>query len=509
MTTRRDFLAGSAAGLALAAGGGLLDSCSATAKKAASVKPAGSDLGAIEHVVILMQENRSFDHYFGTYRGVRGFDDHPSGNPGVFAQRWPGGPASSGGKLLPFHLDTATQDAECTADLSHAWNAQHLSVNGGKMDSFVATHTSPAFEGNTNGPLTMGYYARADLPLHYALADAFTICDGYHCSVLGPTHPNRLMSMSGTLDPDGHGGGPILQTNLAESAKFSVSWKTMPEVLSAKGVSWKLYNPSGATYQPSSSVAMLVSNNILLYFKQYQDPASPLYQGAFGHTFESDFARDVATGSLPAVSWVIPAIGYDEHPPAPPSNGEWFIDQVLSALVANPKVWAKTVLFVTYDENDGFFDHVAPPLAPAGTPGEYVTVNPLPADASGIAGPIGLGVRVPMLVISPFSRGGYVCSDLSDHTSTLRFLETRFGVTVPNLSAWRRGTVGNLTGALPVLGKPDHSVPTLPSTANDSALVERECTASQLMELPGPTHPYPISFPQSMPTQEPGSARRG
>ncbi len=161
-------------------GGGslLLGSCGgATAKRAATVKPAGSDLGAVEHVVFLMQENRSFDHYFGTYPGVRGFDDHPSGSLGAFAQAWPGGSAP---KLLPFHLDTATTDAACTNDLSHAWDVQHRCWNGGAMDRFVASHVDPAVEGPANGVLTMGYYTRADLPFYYALADAFTICDGYH-----------------------------------------------------------------------------------------------------------------------------------------------------------------------------------------------------------------------------------------------------------------------------------------------------------------------------------------
>ena len=114
---------------------------------------------------------------------------------------------------------------------------------------------------------------------------------------------------------------------------------------------------------------------------------------------------------------------------------------MIGTLVSNPEVWAKTVLFIMYDENDGFFDHVPPPTPPPGTPGEFLTVDPLPASAYGVAGPIGLGFRVPMLVVSPFSRGGYVCSDIFDHTSQLRFLETRFGVQAPNISAWRRKTV--------------------------------------------------------------------
>jgi phospholipase C len=502
--TRREVLVAAMAGafgVALAACGG------ETARKAAAVTPAGSDLGAVEHVVFLMHENRSFDHYFGSYKGVRGFDDHPAGSSGAFAQSWPGGTAS---ELLPFHLDTATTDAECTYDLSHEWSAQHMCWNGGQMDRFVATHTSPRFEGPQNGVLTMGYYTRSDLDFWYALADAFTIADGYHCSVMGPTHPNRLHALSGTLDPEGRAGGPVLITNSAASAIGSASWSTMPEQLQAQGISWKVYNPPGSAYQPSSPLSIAISDNILLYFKRHvQDPSSPLYRNAFGPIFPKDFARDVANDTLPQVSWIIPPVGYDEHPPGPPAAGMWFAHQVLSALVSNPKTWSKTVLFIMYDENDGFFDHVPPPTAPAGTPGEYVTVDPLPSDAIGIGGPIGLGFRVPLLVVSPFSRGGYVSSDTFDHTSQLRFLETRFGVKAPNISTWRRSVTGDLTSTLHV-GSPDTSVPRLPATPGRSdARVKRECQPSQLVELDvtNPA-PYPLPVSQVVPSQEAGTAVR-
>jgi len=506
--TRRDFIkAGAAVGLASTAGG-ILEACSSTVRKAASVAPAGRDLGAVEHVVILVQENRSFDHYFGSYPAVNGFDRHPSGSPGVFAQDWPGAPADAGGKLLPFHLDTASGDAECIHDLSHAWNAQHMCWDHGANDAFVRTHTSPQFEGPEFGTLTMGYYTRADLPYHYALADAFTICDAYHCSVLGPTHPNRLMLMSGTIDPAGEAGGPVVVTSAAASSIFSVDWKTMPEVLSAKGVSWKFYNPSGPSYLPSSPQSIIVSDNIMLYFRQFSDPSSQLYRNAFGYSFSDDFARDIKTGSLPAVSWVIPPLGYDEHPPAPPARGAWFIDQVLQPLIADEKTWSKTVVFITYDENDGFFDHVVPPTPPAGTPGEYLSVNPLPTEAFGIAGPIGLGFRVPMLVVSPFSRGGYVCSETYDHTSTLAFIAERFGVEVPNVSQWRRKTVGDLTAALPLLGRPATSAPSLPATSQDPPVVQKECQGPQLLELDVGTTPYPVPLSQTMPLQEEGHRLR-
>src|SRR5580658_1604024 len=210
VTARRDrrrFLAGMGAATgALAMGGESRPAKAArrTIEAATAVKPAGSDIGAIEHVVLLMQENRSFDHYFGTYPGVRGFDDHPKHSLAAFSQAWPANTdVAPVGRLLPFHLDTANSNAECTFDLSHAWPAQHACWNNGAMDAWVTTHTSTEYEGPVNGVLTMGYYTRADLPFYYALADAFTINDAYHCSVFGPTDPNRLYWLSGTVDPDG------------------------------------------------------------------------------------------------------------------------------------------------------------------------------------------------------------------------------------------------------------------------------------------------------------------
>jgi phospholipase C len=506
--SRRQILAGGAGGAAAV----LLAACGGTtADRAAAVKPAGSDLGAIDHVVFLMQENRSFDHYYGTFPGVRGFNDHPEGDVANFAQAWPTNTSINPvGRMLPFHLDTAKTLAECTFDLSHAWTAQHQCWNHGKMDAFVTTHTMPDYEGPVNGVITMGYYTRQDLPFYYALADAFTLCDGYHCSVLGPTHPNRVFWMSGTNDPEGKAGGPVIITSSSTSAQWSLSWPTMPERLEEKGISWKVYNPPGSEYLPSGNIGILISNNILMHFKQYSDPSSALYRKAFLSSFPNDFANDVAKGELPQVSWIVaPTIPKDhtEHPPAPPALGEWFTHQVLNTLVSNPKVWAKTVLFVSYDENDGFFDHVAPPTPPPGTPGEYLTSDPLPAESGGIKGPTGLGFRVPLLVISPFSRGGYVCSDTFDHTSQLRFLETRFGVEVPNLSKWRRQTTGDLTSTLH-WGSSQTSIPTLPATSEDDPVIASECQSSQLLETNIPNPPDLVPTSQEMPVQESGQARR-
>jgi phospholipase C len=444
-------------------------------------------------VVILMLENRSFDHYFGSYRGVRGFSD-PSA---AFQQPYPGNTsASPAGVLLPFHMDTTKLDAACTHDITHDWVPQHQSWNNGAMDGFV---TSRLAANANDAVLAMGYYTRADLPYYYAVADAFTLCDNYFCSAIGPTDPNRLYSMAASIDPDGLNGGPLLQTLVATGSSFfgKLTYTTMPEQLQARGISWKVYS------SPDQNLAGLGTDNVLVYFKNFQDSASLLHQNAFGPVFPTDFAADAVAGNLPQVSWIIPSIVDSDHPPAPALFGENTLSGIITALTANPAAWAKTVLFVTYDENGGFFDHVAPVTAPAGTPGEYITVAAVPDPTvmgnPPISGPIGLGFRVPMLVISPFSRGGFVSTDLFDHTSLLRFLETRFGAEVPNLSAWRRQTVGDMTTAFN-FSKPDTSIPSLPPTVAALSTAVTQCLAN----LAGFT-PYPLPTTQVMPTQETGA----
>jgi len=375
------------------------------------------------------------------------------------------------------------------------------------MDSFLTTHmTADA----VNGPMTMGYYTRADLAYYYALADAFTLCDGYHCSVIGPTDPNRLYSMTATIDPSGANGGPWLQTLVSNRAQYfgSLTWTTYPEQLQSKGVSWKVYSGPDGNY----------GDGVLPYFKNYYGPsANPvLAANAFAPTFPGQFEADCAAGTLPQVSWVLAPLIQTEHPPAPTVWGEWVTAQVLNALTANSRVWAKSVLFVTWDENGGFFDHVTPPTPPAGTTGEFITVDPLPSasprDAEGIAGPIGLGFRVPLLACSPFTRGGYVCSKVFDHTSLLLFLERRFGAEVPNISDWRRQTVGDLTAALN-MASVDATVPGLaqPSLA-DPRVWTSDCptsASSDEIDSGAPTvAPYPVPQPNTTPAQEPGRSPR-
>jgi phospholipase C len=520
----------------LGAGAALMNPVSAWARgtagqrlvaEAASVKPHGSDLGAVEHMIFLMMENRSYDHYFGAYPKGRGFDDHPRHKLGAFAQDFPGKAGASvfpKHKLLPFHLDSQA-GFECTDDLTHDWGPQHESWNWGKMDQWVKIHTQAEWEG-PNGAMTMGYYRRQDLPFHWALADHFTLCDAYHASILGPTHPNRLMANSGTIDPAGTHGGPVVATNATPDTLWNCTWPTMQEVLQDAGVSWKVYSPSNAgvsgkyaalanypTFSPgfydpiTNPLIIGTSDHVLPYFTAFRDPSSPLFAKAFQQTFPNDFVADVKSGKLPKVSWMIPPLGFDEHPSASSHNGAYFISLVLDALVQNPKVWSKTMLVVMYDENDGWFDHVPPPVPPAHTKGEYLSTSTFPVgepdpETLGIRGPLGLGVRVPCLIVSPFSRGGHIATEVFDHTSQLKLIAKRWGVHIPNVSAWRRKTVGDLTSTM-FQSKPETKLPKLPRT---SVLLPKDgvCEALHQETESGGAHP---SFPtkQRMPNQQGGT----
>jgi phospholipase C len=456
---RRHFLQGAAAVVA------------APAVAVSAAAPAR--LADIDHIIILMKENRSFDHYFGSLRGVRGFDDpnaQRQGGGSVFRQADPGHPP---GYVLPFRLDTRRTNAQRLHDLSHEWGPQHAAWNGGAMDSWLPAHR--AADG-ASAPLTMGYLTREDLPFYYALADAFTICDGYHSSLFGPTYPNRYYLMSGTIDPDGRHGGPAI-----DNTRRTIAWETYPERLQRAGISWRIYHDLDD-----------YGCNVCRYFTQYHHlPAtSPLYENALRQRPFYELLYDLRTGNLPQVSWIVPPSTLTEHPDYLPAAGENHTHEVLRALWSNPAVWAKTALILNWDENDGLFDHVAPPTPPPGTPGEFVQGQP-----------IGLGFRVPCLVISPFSRGGYVCGATFDHTSTLRLIEARFGVEIPNLTRWRRETCGDLTAAFGFGAAARLDVPSLPETEHALRLAEERA-----MSLPRPTVP----LDQAVPRQEPGSRpRRG
>lgn len=358
MTTDRRTL------LQLLSAGALTVGFPASIKRALAI-PAHHRTGTIadvEHIVILMQENRSFDHYFGTLRGVRGFGDPcavalPSGDP---VWRQPNGT----GHILPFHPDAPDLGIQFLEDLPHGWTDTHKTWNEGKYDQWVPN----------KGITTMAYLTRGDIPFHFALADAFTVCDAYHCSFLGATDPNRYHMWTGWTGNDGQGGGPVL-----DNSEAGYDWSTYPERLQKAGVSWKIYQDAGAGLDAAHYWGWGVpyvgnyGDNSLLYFHQYQNSllGSPLHEGAFaatnislGGTLFDAFQKDVRANKLPQVSWIVPPESYSEHPNWPANYGAWYVAQMLDALTSNPEVWSKTAFFLMYDENDGFFDHMVPPTPP-------------------------------------------------------------------------------------------------------------------------------------------------
>ena len=311
----------------------------------------------IEHVIIACQENRSFDSYFG-------YDPHV-GSFGVPPQyRVPDG---KGGYVRPYHNNLPISE-----NVDHSWQTIHKEWDGGKMDGFAIV----------DGDGTLGYYTRSDLPYYYALADAFTLCGNYFCSLLGPSTPNRLMLMSGTA------GGNT--TNSVE--RGSLDWPTVVDLLAAAGVSWKCYNLGLGTG------TSLEDFNVLVYFKRWQSDPRLNFKA-------DDYYADLQSGTLPQVSFLITEALISEHPPADIHWGQKAMEDVINALIRS-QLWQRSALFLVYDEGGGFFEHVAPPQFDA----------------------YGAGLRVPALVISPWARRSYVSGSLYEHASLLKFLERRFGL---------------------------------------------------------------------------------
>ncbi|GAA3435007.1 phosphocholine-specific phospholipase C [Kutzneria kofuensis] len=486
--TRRRFL-GTAAGT-VAAAGALAALPPGMAEALAEPRRRGR-ISDVEHVVVLMQENRSFDHYYGSMRGVRGFGDRtaviqPNGKD-IFHQYDLA--RTDGNHLLPFHVDTSKVDGQDLGDLGHGWDDQHLAMNNGANNSWITA----------KGEMTMGYFTERDIPFHRALADAFTLCDAYHCSVQGPTTPNRLYLFTGTIDADGKYGGPV-NYNPADY-KGVLRWTTYPERLQDAGVSWKVYANKEVGDDGAHPFVGDYGDNPLWLFEQYHhDYDSELSKRAsVFKTWEpdsgkgkdvnhvlSEFIADCAAGTLPKVSWIVAPYGYCEHPEARPVDGAAYTQTVLNALWANKTLWDNTVVLIDYDENDGFFDHVPPPMAPAGTPGEFIGGKS-----------IGLGARVPMTVISPWSRGGWVNSEVSDHTSVIRFLEQWTGVREPNITDWRRAICGDLTSCFD-FGAKNVTIPLLPDTAQLRKIADDTQT-----KLPKPTPP--ATGKQVTPLQDQGT----
>lgn len=489
--SRRRFLAS----IASATAAGALPASIARALTLPANRRTGSIMD-VEHVVILMQENRSFDHYYGTMRGVRGFGDPRPlmlrTGKSVFHQ------PDAAGDVLPFHLDSRISNAQGMKSLDHSWKGRF--AEWADYDCWIKHKT----------PLAMGHFRRDDIPYYHALADAFTIGDQYFCSLHGPTNPNRMFLFTGTSGlavgddreqaihnvDDGNWTADMARDKADYPAVSR--WTTYAERLGAAGIDWRVYQE----YEN-------FGDNSLAYFAQFRglDPASEAYRRArayvAGTSLETArtstaqylvdaFARDVAADTLPQVSWIVAPYKYTEHPEATPAHGESLTARLIAALTANPAVWAKTAFIINYDENDGFFDHVPGPV-PAIDRAQGLSQIDMRGESYKGA-PVGLGIRVPLIVVSPWSRGGFVNSEVSDHTSVIRFLEKRFGVVEPNITPWRRAVTGDLTSMFDFADPDGSALRALPATEDYAARVAAE------LKRPAPSVPAM----QALPVQEKG-----
>ncbi|WP_410209577.1 phosphocholine-specific phospholipase C [Aquirhabdus sp.] len=475
---RRLFLKHSAQLATLAGAAGLLPE---TIQRALAIAPnvRTGTIQDVEHVVILMQENRSFDHYFGNLNGVRGFNDprvlkRQDGKP-VWYQYY------NNNDYSPYHWDTKVTYAQWEASNYHDWSPYHGVWNEGRNDKWMTIQY----------PTAMGYFKRSDISYYYAMADAFTLCEAYHQSMLGPTNTNRLYHMTGRAAPTGDGTGVNTTNSMGDGTigvSGTVDWMTYPERLSAAGINWKIYQEGG--YQSSSLWSLYINPfskytiqeknnydcNALAWFKNFKNAgtSSDLWQRAMVARGVDKLRTDVLNNQLPQVSWLISPYCYSEHPWWGPSFGEYYVSKILEALTSNPEVWAKTVFIINYDEGDGFYDHVSAAVPPwkAGT--GLSTVSTVGEIEQSSQLPIGLGYRVPLLAISPWSKGGKVSAEVFDHTSVLRFLEKRFGVIESNISPWRRAVCGDLTSLFDFTGQGNPAV--------ESALTNVAQTNTQMLD---------------------------
>jgi phospholipase C len=498
--SRRRFLQATALGSAAVAAAGLSGGPAAASvarsSAAARALPKGwtGTIADLKHVVILMQENRSFDHYFGTLRGVRGFGDKQAltwqnGN-NVFQQ--PDTARTDLGYLLPYNLTDQTD-----GDLDHSWDGDHEAWNGGLWNSWVPAKTEE----------TMGYFTRDEIPFQYAVADAFTVCDGYHQAIMAPTSPNRMYFWTGTSA--GWTSNPNdYEVDFGPDAG-TPEVKTYPELLQAAGIDWQVYTNDQVGDVGTFPGYFLgdYGDNPLWFYQQYNSTnsreggtselavrgavtpwqtaagAPPMSKTHAAYVLSS-FIKAANGNSLPQVSWIVAPAGYCEHPSYTPDYGAHYVNTVLQTLFSNPELWQNTALFITYDEHDGFFDHQLPPFPEASVADEYIT---------GL--PIGPGTRVPMLICSPWTRGGYVDSNVYDHTSMLRFLAAWTGVRPANITPWRASVTGDLTAAFD-FQNPDFSIPRNIPTLDQTW---------KLTQLTGGSTTPPAEGDQKMPTQEPGT----
>ncbi|MEN4983886.1 phosphocholine-specific phospholipase C [Acinetobacter modestus] len=475
---RRDFLLNSTKALF---GTAALTSFPMSIQKALAIdaKVETGTIKDVKHVVILTQENRSFDNYFGTLKGVRGFGDRFTIPLTQGRKVWEQYDANKN-KVYPYHLDSSRGNAQRVSGTPHSWTDGQFAWDHGRMGNWV----------QYKQPQSMGYYKQQEVDFQFALANAFTLCDAYHCAMHTGTNSNRMFIWTGTNGPTAANVASVVN-DLDDIGPSTVGydWTTYPERLQQAGVTWKVYQNMPDNF----------TDNPLAGFKQYRranelsgkpvnnnsdcpayDPAidatQPLYKGIANTMpdggFLGTFKEDIAKGQLPQVSWLVAPATYSEHPgPSSPVQGAWYIQEVLNALTERPELWSQTVFLINFDENDGFFDHVPSPSAPSidvsgevcgkstltkeqmsyeyathakASAGQPNFTDPKVSNGVGVYGP---GIRVPMYIISPWSRGGWVNSQVFDHSSVIRFLEQCFGVQEPNISPYRRAVCGDLTSA--------------------------------------------------------------
>jgi len=432
----------------------------------------------IEHIVIFMQENRPYDHYFGTLKGVRGFNDRAAtpmrNGQNTFYQPVTG---SNQSYMLPFHVSTLTTSAICMDAPTMEYFCDIAMLDNGYYDKW-----------NTARPAGMGmsYFNRTDLPYYYALYDGFTTGDQYFMSTYTATNPNRLHVFSGS------NGLSVGQQPCIDDIEPGFNWITMGEVLEAANISWKVYQQADN-----------FDDNANAWFNTYRNakPGEPLYDKGMARSVDliADFNNDMQAGKLPQVSWLVAPANMSEHASYHPSAGEDFTARILKAVQANPSVYAKMAFILNYDEGGQFFDHSWTPNVPLNQPTDGIST----VDTTGEVWDrkqygnwtIGPGFRVPLLVISPWSRGNIVVSETFDHTSVMRMVEERFNVHLPTISPWRRAMMGDIFSAFD-FQNPDYSWPTLPDTSGYPDQSNTQCST-----LPPPEVPAQQSFP----TQEKGT----
>jgi phospholipase C len=273
--------------------------------------------GQIDHILFLIQENHTFDSYFGTYPGAEGFPQ------GIKVPLQPGGTPT----IAPFHFTS-----RLTHDMPHKWAAAHEAMDGGKMDGFIqAEHSTD----------TMGYYDGTDLPNYWAYAGQFILADNFFSSLAGPSLPNHLYTVAA------QSGGLINNRPHPPAAGFD--FVTMAELLGASGISWKYYDggpdPKSFGYW-----------NPLPGFKTFMDSGKLM-----SHLVDNtEYFRDLRNGKLPAVAWIIPNTAESEHPPHDIQVGMWYVTSIVNALMKSP-YWQNSILIITWDDYGGFYDHVPPP----------------------------------------------------------------------------------------------------------------------------------------------------